>query len=272
MAFRELLKLLGIRSSLSTAYHPQTDGTTERANQEIEAYLAIYCASHPEEWLTAIHLLEFTHNNRRHADRQKTPFELMFGDSQQAIPQSFTNTRFPAVEDKMKRLIKDREEALAAHELARTRMINRRKGNFTPFRKGDKIWLDSRNLRTLYHKKMAPKREGPFEIMEVIGPVTYQLKLPTAWKVHNVFHASVLRQYKENEVYGANFDRPPAELIGEEEVYEVETILKHRKRGRKYQYFVKWKGYPITEASWEPEEVFVEAESLLDQYKLRHRL
>ena len=108
--------------------------------------------------------------------------------------------------------------------------------------------------------------------MEVIGPLTYQLKLPTTWKVHNVFHASLLRQYKENEVYGANFDRPPAELIGEEEVYEVETILKHRKRGRKYQYFVKWKGYPITEASWEPEEVFVEAESLLDQYKLRHRL
>ena len=62
-AFVELLKLLGIKSSLSTAYHPQMDGTTERVNQEIEAYLAIYCASHPEEWLTALHTLEFTHNN-----------------------------------------------------------------------------------------------------------------------------------------------------------------------------------------------------------------
>ena len=62
-AFVELLKLLGIKLSLSTAYHPQTDGTTERVNQEIEAYLAIYCASHPEEWLTALHTLEFTHNN-----------------------------------------------------------------------------------------------------------------------------------------------------------------------------------------------------------------
>ena len=78
-AFVELLKLLGIKSSLSTTYHPQTDGTTERINQEIEAYLAIYCASHPEEWLAALHTLEFTHNNRRHADRQKTPFKLMFG-------------------------------------------------------------------------------------------------------------------------------------------------------------------------------------------------
>ena len=62
-AFKELLKLLGIKSALSTAYHPQTDGTTERVNQEIEAYLSIYCASHPEEWPQALHSLEFTHNN-----------------------------------------------------------------------------------------------------------------------------------------------------------------------------------------------------------------
>ena len=63
-AFVELLKLLEVKSSLSTAYHPQTDGTTERVNQEIEAYLSIYCASHPEEWLMALHTLEFTHNNQ----------------------------------------------------------------------------------------------------------------------------------------------------------------------------------------------------------------
>ena len=66
-AFLELLKLLGITSALSTAYHPQTDGTTERVNQEIEAYLSIYCASHPDEWPQALHTLEFTHNNRQHA-------------------------------------------------------------------------------------------------------------------------------------------------------------------------------------------------------------
>ena len=94
-AFIELLKLLGVKSSLSTAYHPQTDGTTEWVNQEIKAYLAIYCASHPEEWLTALHTLEFTHNNCWHANRQKTPFELMFGDSPQAIPHYFKTRGFP---------------------------------------------------------------------------------------------------------------------------------------------------------------------------------
>ena len=172
-AFIELLRLLGVKSSLSTAYHPQTDGTTKRVNQEIEAYLAIYCASHPEKWLMALHTLEFTHNNCRHMDRQKTPFELMFGDSPKAIPHSFENTRFPAIEAKMKQLRKNREEALAAHELARTRMIEQRKSKFTLFQKGEKVWLDSRNLKTLYHKKMAPKREGPFEITDVLGPLTY---------------------------------------------------------------------------------------------------
>ena len=231
-AFTELLKLLGIKSALSTAYHPQTDGTTEHVNQEIEAYLGIYCAAHPEEWVTALSTLEFTHNNRRHADRTKTPFELMFGDSLVAIPHSFENTRFLMIEDKMKTLNKNREEALAAHELARTRMIERRKSTFVPFKKGDQVWLDSRNLKTVYHKKkMAPKREGPFTITEVLGPVTYRLKLPGTWKVHNVFHTVLLRQYRENEVYGVNFPHPPPKLIDGEEVYEVvyevENILRH---------------------------------------------
>jgi len=61
--FQELCKLLGIKSALSTAYHPQSDGTTERFNQDIEAYLSIYCIAHPEDWLKALPI-EFTHNNK----------------------------------------------------------------------------------------------------------------------------------------------------------------------------------------------------------------
>lgn len=266
------MKLLGIHSALSTAYHPQTDGTTERVNQEIEAYLSIYCTSHPEEWSTALHTMEFTHNNRRHADRQKTPFELMFGDTPIAIPQSFEHTKFPDIEDKMKTLIQNREEALAAHELARTRMKERYKSNFTPFKKDDQVWLDTRHLKTSHHKKIAPRREGPFKITEVIGPVTYRINLPATWKIHNVFHATLLRQYKENDIYGANFGRPLPEVIEGEEVYDVEMILKHRRRGRGYQYHVKWKGYPISEATWEPEDVFSDDGNMLTQYKERHQL
>ena len=176
------------------------------------------------------------------------------------------------IEAKMKQLRRNREEALAAHELAQTRMIEQRKSRFTPFRKGEKVWLDSRNLKMLYHKKMALKREGPFEIVDALGPLTYQLKLLETWKIHNVFHASLLLRYKENDIYGANYTQPPAELNDEgQEVYNVETILKHRKRGREYQYF-KWEGYPINEASWEPEGSFSNDGDILSQYKLCHRL
>jgi Chromo (CHRromatin Organisation MOdifier) domain len=103
----------------------------------------------------------------------------------------------------------------------------------------------TRNLKINHHKKIAPKQD------EVLGPVTYQLKLPESWRIHNVFHAALLRPYIENEVYGNNYPRPLPELLEGEEVYEVETILKHQRRGRGYQYYVKWKGYPITEATWE---------------------
>ena len=126
-------------------------------NQEVEAYLSIFCASHPEEWPLALHTMEFTHNNRRHTDRQKTPFELMFGDSPVAIPLSFENTKYPSIEQKMATLLHNQEEALAAHELARSRIAEWQRLTFTPFKKGDKVWLDSRNLKTIYHKKMKPK-------------------------------------------------------------------------------------------------------------------
>ena len=238
------------------AYHPQTDGTTERVNQEIEAYLSIYCASHPEEWPWALHTLEFTHNNQRHADRQHTPFELMFGESPILIPLSLENTKYPSMKDKMKTLMQNWEEALAAHELARSRMADRWRSTFIPFKKGDKVWLDSRNLKTIYHKKMKPKQEGPYVITEVLGLVTYWLLLPASWQIYNVFHAMLLRKYKESKVYGENFMEPPPELVEGEEVYEVETIFNHRRRGWGYHYFIKWWGYPISDASWEPEHFF----------------
>jgi transposase InsO family protein len=62
-AFRELLKLLGIKSNLTMAYYPQTDGATKRVNQKIEAYLSIYCSAHPIKWKNSPSMLEFTHNN-----------------------------------------------------------------------------------------------------------------------------------------------------------------------------------------------------------------
>ena len=83
--------------------------------------------------------------------------------------------------------------------------------------------------------------------------------------------SSMLHYYdhtRENRIYGENFVKPPPELEEGKEVYDMETILNHRKIGRGYQYFVKWRGYPITDASWEPEHVFSNDGDTLTRYKL----
>jgi transposase InsO family protein len=99
-AFQELLKLLNIKSNLTTAYHTQSDDATERVNQEIEAYLSIRCTSHPEDWLHSLSTLKFTHNNQRHAERVHTPFELIQGNSPISIPITFSHTKFPSIKER----------------------------------------------------------------------------------------------------------------------------------------------------------------------------
>jgi hypothetical protein len=96
------------------------------------------------------------HNNRRHAKQVHTLFELIHGDSPISIPVTFSHTKFPSIKEKMKQMINDREEALVAHESARTRIANQKQLNFTPFKKNQKVWLDMRNLK-INHHKIAPK-------------------------------------------------------------------------------------------------------------------
>ena len=104
-------------------------------------------------------------------------------------------------------------------------MITRRKGKTVNFKIGQKVWLDSRNLKTYNNKKLSPRREGPFKILEQKGPVTFKLELPITWRIHDVFHASLLMPYIENDTYESNFPEPPPELINEEEHYEIEAII-----------------------------------------------
>jgi Chromo (CHRromatin Organisation MOdifier) domain len=123
------------------------------------------------------------------------------------------------------------------------------------FQVGEQVWLEANNLKLPYQtSKLAPKRQGPFKIIRKISPVAYQVELPASWTIHDVFHASLLSPYRETTTHGPNFRRPPPDLIGGEEEYEVEAIINHRFKGRnrQLQYLIKWKGYPHSDNTWEP--------------------
>jgi len=157
-------------------------------NQELEIYFRIFCTNNPKIWKSLNLLMEFSHNQKVHSVTKQSPFYLMMEYKLKDIPLAFENTNTPAAEWRLKTLKEARNEASAAHELARQRMVERSTRGFTPFEKGQKVWLDGRNLKIGYEsQKLAPKREGPFEITEIMGPITYHLKLPDQWRIHPVF-------------------------------------------------------------------------------------
>jgi hypothetical protein len=272
--FNGIFDAIGVKHRMSTAYHPQTDGQTERYNQELEAYLRIYCAYRPDEWSSKLSLAQFAHNARTHEAIKQSPFQLMYGTKPVALPEVSEKTNSPVANDRINQLYKSREEALAAHDLARVKMMERTTNCTKPFKVNDQVWLESKNLKIPYQsRKLAPKREGPFKIKEVLGPVTYRLTLPKQWKIHDVFHACLLTPYKETELHGPNETRPPPDLVEGQEEYEIEAIISHRlHKNRETTYLIKWKGYNSSENSWIPESELTNAEEELNAYKERSNL
>ena len=247
---KELGQILQYNILLSTAYHPQTDGETERVNQEIETYLQIFCGDHPSTWTDSISHAEFAHNHWPHSVTGKSPFYLMMGYEPLALPSVLPDFSIPAVELRLKTLLAAREEALAAHELTQQTMAARSQRHFTLFKKGDKVWIEARNLKwQIVNPKFAPKQEGPFTIMKALSPITYELRLPKSWKIHPVFHASLLSPYNENDTHGSNFPQPPPDLIAGKKEYEIERILHHQGNPSNRSFLIRWKGFSAEEDS-----------------------
>ena len=104
-------------------------------------------------------------------------------------------------------------------------------------------------------------------------PTNSKLQLPLAWRIHPVFHNSLLSPYKETKEHGPNYNRPPPEIVeGEDEHYEIETIvdthLTPHRQG--IQYLVKWLGYPASENSWLSASEMKHAAELVQQFHRRY--
>jgi hypothetical protein len=141
-----------------------------------------------------------------------------------------------------------RESLTKASEDMKRKFDGKRKA--PSFGVGDLVLLDGTHITTTKpSKKLSDRRYGPFWIIEKIRVGAWKLQFPKGWKrIHPVFNESVLTLYKGE----TDTTRPPAELVDDEEEFEVERILEKRKRQGQSEWLVKWKGYPIEESTWEP--------------------
>jgi Chromo (CHRromatin Organisation MOdifier) domain len=268
---------LNIKQNISTAYHPQTDGQSERANARLEQYLHIYGNAEQDNWVELLPMAQYVHNSWINTSTGYTPFDLLIGHTP-TVNVSTDVTNVPEVARRKEWLEQARQRAQATIRNAQ-RLIQqrgqRKKGqrHYHGHTVGDKVWLEGANLKLTHPKaKLDAKRYRPFTITKEISPVVFQLALPPRWRIHDVFHASLLTPYKETEEYGENFAQPPPELIEGHEEYEVEQIIDSRRWGRaqKLQYLLRWKGYSCAHDSWQ-DATKVHAPKLLKEYYARKK-
>src|ERR1700761_8234886 len=246
-----LCKQLHIEQNTSTAYHPRTDGQSERTNQWLEQYLRFWVNHHQDNWRQLLPMAEYAHNSWRNETTKTTPYQALMGYNPSADWRPVSAT-VPAPVTRLEQWTRARQLAYVQMKTAQERWTRAKREGRT-FHQGDLVWLEGRNLKIDQPaSKLAAKRYRPFPVAQVLSPVTYRLTLPEQWKIHPVFHVDLLTPYKETTFHGANYTRPPPDLINDEEEYEVEQILDSRVRGRnrKIQYLVKWTGYPDSDNQW----------------------
>jgi len=229
---KELYRLLGIRLSSSTAWHPQTDGQIEHVNQELNQFLCLFVNEQQDDWYDLLPIAEFQHNNHVHSATQQPLFLLDTG----RIPRmGFEPSQVPSgletVNEFTERMKSATEEAKSAIRKAQedmTRYYNQRRTLAPVYKPGDRVYLDASDIKmTCPSPKLSHRRLGPFEIESQVGPSAYCLKLPHGMRqLHPVFNVVKLSAAPEDPILGRKPQAPPPPIVvdGKEE-WEVEEIL-----------------------------------------------
>lgn len=265
--FRCVSQNLGIEHSPSTAYHPQTDGQTERTNAILEQILRNYVNYEQDNWVDLLPLAEFAYNNSTSTTTKESPFFSNYGFSPRfnAMHSSTASDAANIYTSELQtiwqylrtNIIRAQDNQAHAHNRSRTRL--------QPFGVGDLVMINRKNFTTSRPSaKLDHKNLGPFRVLQQHGNSAFTLQLPSTWRVHPTFHISLLEKAPDHAT--TTNSGPEPFIVNNEPEYEVEVILDHKMVRGTSKYLVKWKGYSSEENSWLREEDLVNADKLLRDY------
>jgi hypothetical protein len=268
--WKALTSQLGIRARMSTAFHPQTDGQTERTNQTIEAYLRAFVNPEMDNWVALLPTAEFAYNNTSSSSSRVSPFYANYGFHPSANNPPRRGPRHPASElysHWMTNLYEETRELLGLSQERMKKYSDKKRKDSPPFEQGQLVMLNGKNVKTRRpSKKLDHKLLGPFQVDKVISPTAVRLKLPSKWRIHNTFHVSLIEPYKS----GGRPLPDPKEVLEEAnkdqavDGYNVDKIMASTMTDKGVRYLTKWEGWPRKKDwTWEPFEHFYEPTRVL---------
>ena len=270
--WREVMRLIDVKLKPSTAYHPQTDGLTERTNQTLETYLRAYCSYQQDDWVDYLALAEFAFNNLVNSSTQQTPFFANLGFHPTFEPRITERSTVPAAANLaacLEIIHQELRTELAQANETQARYYNSRALPAPEYQPGDLVWLLRHNIKTTRPSdKLDYRKLGPFPIVARKGRSAYHLRLPhTLSRLHPVFNVSLLKPYR-----GPLDETTPACVVLDgNSTPEFALVLDSRKVGRRYEYLLSWKNLPVSENSWVPHSDLPSTlDELLERFHRRH--
>ncbi|KAJ1583625.1 hypothetical protein NDA15_005277 [Ustilago hordei] len=258
-AWKAFAEQMGVKHSLSMAYHPQTDGQTERVNQVIEQYLRMYCNYEQNDWADLLDTAAFVYNNTVHNSIGVSPFFACYGWNPKAHPDI---PRRLGVNDPgcFEYLMDGKEHCKYLQEQireAQRRSVDQynRKHKDIEFKVGDMVYINHRNWKTWRPTpKLDTRFAGPYPVQERVGRRAYRITLPANLRVHDVFHVSMLEPARTSSL-PQHAEQPTIPSLPDEDLdFEVEALIDKRSHNGTTEYKVLWRGYSEEAASWEPVE------------------
>ena len=268
---KELNRMLGIKTKLSTAFHPQTDGQTERMNQEVEQYLRFFIEHRQKDWPEWLAMEEFAINNKVHTATKVSPFmvnhgkELRMGGDIRKKGKVESAIEFA---ERMKKVYEEAEVALKKTQEEMKRYADRGRKETEVWKKGDRVLLSTKDLvfKERPSKKLMERYVSSYAIEEVVLSNVVKLRLPSSMRIHLVVNVSQIVRYKKQVKGQKKEEGKPVEVEGVEE-WEVEKVLNKKRIRGVEKYLIRWKGFTAEGDTWERRENLKNTGELIEEFE-----